>query len=100
MSNSEVSALRELMEVKFAHLEQQIQQLRQAVERLAEGTVRAERFESALLKIRELERMIGSLDDRLNRAETNIQAYRYIGGLIVGVMVALVVAWLKDQLGI
>jgi chaperonin cofactor prefoldin len=96
----DTSALRELMEVKFKHLEKRIDDLRQAIEKMAETSIKTYQFESTVRKVDELRQMTKTLDDRIDDAESYIKIYRYVGMLLVSVVLAIVIAWLKGVLGV
>lgn len=96
----DTSALRELMEVKFKHLEERIDHLKHAIEKMAESSVKAYQFESTTRKVDELQQMTKTLDDRMDDAEGYIRIYRYVGMLLVSVILAIVIAWLKGVLGV
>lgn len=96
----DASALHELMEVKFKHLEKRIDDLKQAIEKMAEGSVKAYQFESTVRKVDELRQMAKTLDDRVDSVEGYVTVYRYVGMLLVSVILAIVIAWLKGILGV
>lgn len=91
-------SLKELMETRFQALERRIDELTRAIERLAEGTVSAERFESAYHKVSKLEQAVADLDNRLGKAEGYIGAWRYIGATVITIVTALAIAWLSSHL--
>jgi len=93
-------SLRDLMETKFNHLDTRIQELKSAIEKLAEGTVTAERFESTYHKVSKLEQAVDDLDNRLDKAEGYIGIWRYLGAAAVTVIVTILIAWLSGRLGL
>jgi hypothetical protein len=99
------TGLRELMEAKFEHMEGRIDDLRSAIEKLTVATVRSERFDSALIKIGDLQTITkqtdGRLDDiekRQDAADGQAKVYKYIGGVAVTIATALVIAWLAGMI--
>lgn len=99
------TGLRELVEAKFDHMETRFDRLERTVEKQADATISRERFESAMMKIRDVQAIQKQHDDRVDDVEkrqdaTDGQAkiYRYIGGLVVTIATALVIAWLAGML--
>lgn len=100
-------ALRELMEAKFAHMETRFDDLKDTFEKFTKVAVRSDRFESAMLKIRDLhaltkqtDKRINGLEKRQDKTEGQAKVFKYIGGLVVFVVIAIIIAWLKGVLGI
>lgn len=71
---------KEFMDLRFKSIEEKIDQLRMVLDGMTA------KFET--------------MDDRLNEIEGTQKAYRYIGGLVAAVILALVIGWLKQALGI
>lgn len=93
-------SLRDLFEEKFNHLDRRISELKDAIEKLAGNTVPLERFETSCKRIRTLEIDAKDMDTRLDKVESYIGVWRYIGSAIVFILLAIIVAWLKNQLGV
>ena len=98
MDRQEVS-LRELMEEKFKSLERRVAELTRAIETLAAATVSKERFDSTYNRVIKLEQALSDMDNRLDKAESYIGIWRYLGAAIVTVITALVIAWLAGRMG-
>ncbi len=99
--------LRELMQIKFAHMETRFDDMKRTFEKAMEVTARADRVESVMLKVRELQVTFKHTDTRLddierrqNEAEGQNKIYRYIGGLVITIVMALVIAWLGGRLSV
>lgn len=94
------AGLRELMQTKFAHMEARLDDLKRTFEKAMEATARADRLESAMLKIHDLQATTRRLDSRLDETEGQVKIYKYIGGLVAIIVVAIAIAWLQGMLGI
>ena len=90
--------LKELMEEKFRALDARIYELKLSIDRLAQNTVAIDRFESQYRKVGELHEAIKNLDTRLDKAESYIGIWRYIGAGIVTIILALIIAYLSGRL--
>jgi tetrahydromethanopterin S-methyltransferase subunit G len=59
------------------------------------------RFRALEKKVDSLEKKVEALDDCIsNDVKHAIKMWRYIGGLIIAIVVALVIAWLRQWLGL
>jgi len=59
------------------------------------------RFQALEKKVDKLQEKVETLEDCLNNdVKHAIRLWKYIGGLIVTVVVALTLAWLKQRLGL
>ncbi|MEE9365417.1 MAG: hypothetical protein V3W44_01920 [Dehalococcoidales bacterium] len=99
------TGLRELVEAKSGHMETRSGRLERTVEKQADSTIGRERFDSATLKIRDLhagarqtDKRLDGIEKRQDAADGRAKVYRYIGGIVVTVATALVIAWLAGML--
>lgn len=93
-------SLRDLMETKFNNLDRRIDELKRAIEKMAENTVAVERFNSTYHKVAKLEQAVKDLDDRLDKSEGFISIWRYIGATVITILVALIIGWLSGRLNL
>lgn len=88
---SEEVTLKELVNLRFQVLEEKVDDLRKFIEK---------QMEAQSAKVRELESRIGRLEDWKLATGSQLRVYRYMGGLVVAVVVALVIAWARQRLGL
>lgn len=111
MPPSDEVTLREFMEERMRALEvlftRELSNLSSAVEKLADDMVTGLQFEQLARDVAELTKQgeeqqghIVGLERRTVRVEGFQRVVRYVGGITVAVLVALVVAWLKGLLGV
>lgn len=93
-------SLQQFMELRFSNLEKELLQLHKMLDRLSEDAVTRDRFDQLALHVAELNRSVELIADRLMVIENMVKIYRYVGGLIIVVVMVLFIAWLRNMLKI
>lgn len=93
-------SLQQFMELRFSNLEKELLQLYKMLDRLSEDAITRDRFDQLALHVAELNRSVELIADRLMIIENMVKIYRYVGGLIIVVVMALFIAWLRNMLKI
>jgi len=86
--------LREFVESRFQVVEDQLGEIKDALNSLSSNMVRKDRFDSKMHSVKELEAMVDGQDKRIIRVEHFQSVLKYVGGLAVMVLIAVVTAWL------
>jgi len=86
--------LRDFVEGRFESVEKQLVEIKDALNYLSSNMVRKDRFDSKMHTVKELETMVDTQDKRIIRVEHFQSVLKYVGGLAVMVLTAVVIAWL------
>lgn len=87
--------LKELMEDKFQRLDKQLLEIKQALNHLSQNMVHKDRFESKMHSVKELRAQVAQQDERIDDVEHFQSVLKYVGGVLVSIGVALVIAKLS-----
>ena len=85
--------LRDFVEGRFQVVENQLGEIKDALNFLSSNMVRKDRFESKMHTVKELRAMVDSQDERIDGVEHFQSVLKYVGGLVVTILVAVVIAW-------
>lgn len=86
--------LRDFVEDRFRVVEDQLGEIKDALNHLSSNMVRKDRFDSKMHTVKELRTLINEQDDRIGSVEHFQSVLKYIGGLAVMVLTAIIIAWL------
>jgi len=82
--------LRDFVESRFKVVEDQLEEIKDALNHLSSNMVRRDRFDSKMHTVKELAVMVDKQDKRIARVEFFQLVLKYIGGLIVLIIVAII----------
>jgi hypothetical protein len=86
-------SLEKLMEVRFSELDKQLADIKSALNHLSQNMVSSARFESKVHSIKELQAIVDDQQEHISRIEHFQSAIKYIGGLLITLLMAIVIAW-------
>jgi len=82
--------LRDFVESRFQVVEDQLGEIKDALNHLSSNMVRKDRFDSKMHSVKELRAMVDTQDERIIRVEHFQSVLKYVGGLLVLVIVAII----------
>lgn len=82
--------LRDFVEDRFRVVEDQLGEIKDALNHLSLNMVSTKRFDSKMHTVKELRTMVGTQDKRIARIEFFQLVLKYIGGLVVLIIVAII----------
>lgn len=100
MDNRLIQGLRDLMASEFRNVQTQLNTLCQTVDRLAASVVSNERFQALCERVNELEANGDDREKRLTRVERVIWLLGIVGGLLLTVLGAFLIALMTGKVGI
>ncbi len=92
--------LREFIEQRFDFFERRIEVLGEAVERLTVEMVTRERLDELADDMAKHYERAEELEERLVGVEGFARVARYVGALVVTIVMAIGIDWLKGELGL
>ena len=82
--------LREFVESRFKVVEDQLEEIKDALNHLSLNMVPTKRFDSKMHSVKELKAQVAGQDKRIIRVEHFQSVLKYVGGLIVLIIVAII----------
>lgn len=86
-------SLEKFIETRFSDVDKQLADIKSALNYLSQNMVSSDRFESKMHSVKELRAMVDGQDTRIDKVEHFQSVIKYVGGLIVTVLVAIIIAW-------
>jgi len=84
--------LRDFVEGRFRVVEDQLEEIKDALNHLSLNMVSTKRFDSKMHDVKELKTLVGTQDKRIGGVEHFQSVLKYVGGLAVTILVAVVIA--------
>ena len=98
--NPEVEWLRELLDLRFGGVEQELSRLRSAIEKLTIDMVTSQQFEYVRAEVEALRNRVETAEKQIDKLESNWRIVRIIVVAMGAVLVPIVIAMLRNWLGI
>lgn len=84
--------LREFVESRFKVVEDQLEEIKDALNHLSLNMVSTKRFDSKIHDVKELKALVGMQDKRIIRVEHFQSVLKYVGGILVAILTSVVIA--------
>lgn len=93
-------SLREFLEQRFQFIESQLCTVRDALKEMTVDMITSQQFEASQQETAWLKEQLAELEDRLDEAEVQLRAVKWVAGTLGAVAVSVGVTWLKSVLGL